>query len=44
MTQKVLVTVGACAFAGLAVLGFDTYRRWRKTHLDFDFPLDNLFV
>ena len=44
MTYKAFVTVGACALAGLAVLGMDSYRRWRKTHLDFDFPIDNLFV
>lgn len=45
MTYRALVTVGACAFAGLAVFGFGrSVRRWRKTHLNFDFHLDNLFV
>jgi hypothetical protein len=45
MTYKALITVGACAFAGLAVLGVGrSFRKWRRTNLEFDFPLENLFV
>lgn len=45
MSYKAIVTVSACAFAGLAVLGFGRgFRKWRQSNLDFDFPIDNLFV
>lgn len=45
MTYKAIVAVGACAVAGLAMLGIGrSYRRWRQVHLTFDYPLDNLFV
>ena len=45
MSYKALVTVGACAVAGLAFFGFgQTYRRRRKMHFDFTGSVESLFV
>ena len=45
MLQKTLITLGAVTVAGLAVLGVGrTFERWRRSHLDFEFPIEELFV
>ncbi len=45
MFQKTLITLSAVAVAGLAVFGFGRQiERWRQAHLDFEFPMDELFI
>lgn len=45
MLHKNLITLGAVTIAGLAVVGVGlTLGRWRRLRLDFEFPMDDLFV
>ena len=45
MLQKTILTLGAVAVTGLAVLGVGrTLERWRRSHLNFDVPMEELFV
>jgi len=45
MIQKTLLMIGAMAVAGLAVFGFGRqFERWRQANLDFEFPMEELFV
>lgn len=46
LTNKTMLALSACAFAGVAVVQMRrVLARWRATHLDFDFPVDeSLFV
>lgn len=45
MSYKALVTVGACALAGLAVVGYGrTRRRWRRVSANLDNPFESLFI
>lgn len=45
MLQKTLIALGAVAVAGLAVFGFGRqFERWRQAHLNFEFPMEELFV
>lgn len=45
MLQRTILTLGAVAVAGLAVFGFGRQlERWRQSHLDFEFPMEELFI
>ncbi len=45
MLHKTLITLGAVTIAGLTVFGVGrTLERLRRSHLDFEFPLEELFV
>ena len=46
MTHKTMYTLSAAAVAGVAVFQFKRLvRHWRRTHLNFDFPMeDQLFI
>ncbi len=45
MLQKTLLTLGAVTVAGLAVFGVGrTLEKWRRSHLNFDVPMEELFV
>lgn len=38
--KKTFLTLGACAVAGLALMGLRTANRLLHTHFDFDFPVE----
>lgn len=43
--QRTLIMLGAVTVAGLAVLGFGRQlERWRRSNLQFDYPLEELFI
>ncbi len=45
MLQRTLITLGAITVAGLAVFGFGRQlERWRRSNLNFDYPLEDLFI
>lgn len=45
MFQKTIITLGAVAVASLAVFGFGRrLERWRRSHLSFEFPMEELFI
>lgn len=45
MLQKALITLGAVTVAGLAVLSVGrTLTKMHRSHLKFEFPLEELFV
>lgn len=45
MLQRTLIMLGAVTVAGFAVLGFGRQLdRWRRSNLDFDYPLEELFI
>ncbi len=46
MTQKAMLTLSACAVAGVAALQLKrVLREWREKHLRFDFPIEeDLFI
>jgi hypothetical protein len=44
--NKAVLALGACAIAGMAAVQMSRFfLRWRKTHLMFDFPIEEqLFI
>lgn len=43
--QRTLFMLGAVTVAGFAVLGFGRQlERWRRSNLNFDYPLEELFI
>lgn len=45
MLPRTLIMLGAVTVAGFAVLGFGRQLdRWRRSNLNFDYPLEELFI
>lgn len=45
MFQRTLIALGAVTVAGIAVLGFGRQLdKWRRANLDFEYPIEELFV
>jgi hypothetical protein len=45
MLQRTLIALGAVTIAGIAVFGMGRrLDRWRKSNVQFDFSLEDLFI